>query len=235
MRILFSCLFLVSFFNVFSQEDVKAEITPIIKIDSLYREDQFYFSMTYNMFTDIPQQFKQNKFSLGLSAGFLRDMPINKSRTVAIAAGFGLSYENYFQNLNISKDAIGTIIYGVNPSGEFVSNRYRQYAVDLPIEFRWRNSTYESTKFWRIYAGVKLSYIFSSSSVLDDGETTYKINNNPDINKFQYGPYISAGYNTWNVYLYYGLSPLFKSGTATLNGEELKMKSLNAGLIFYIL
>lgn len=235
MRILFSCLFLVSFFNAFSQEDVKAEIKPIVKIDSLYREDQFYFSLTYNMFTDIPQQFKQNKFSLGLSGGFLRDMPINKSRTVAIAAGLGLSYQNYFQNLTISKNASGATIYSVNDSGEFVSNRYRQYSVELPIEFRWRNSTYESTKFWRVYAGVKVSYIFSSSSILDDGENTYKINNNPSINKIQYGPYISAGYNTWNVYLYYGLSSLFKDGTTTLSGEKVTMKSLNAGLIFYIL
>lgn len=234
MRIIFSCLFLLTFFSSFAQEAVKPEIKPVVKIDSLYREDQFFFSVTYNMFTDIPINFKQNKFSLGLSAGFLRDMPVNKSRTVAIATGLGLSYQNYNQNLNISKDAAGAIIYGVNNSSEFASNRYRQYSVDLPIEFRWRNSTYESTKFWRIYGGVKLSYIFSSTSLLDDGENTYRINNNKDINKFQYGPYLAAGYNTWNVYLYYGLSPLFNSAT-TLSGEKINMKSLNAGLIFYIL
>jgi hypothetical protein len=235
MRLIFSCLFLVSFFNVFAQQDAKPEIKPIVKIDSLYREDQFYFSVTYNMFTDIPQKFKQNKFSLGLSGGFLRDMPINKSRTVAIAAGLGLSYQNYYQNFAVSKDGNGTIVYNVVDAGEIASNRYRQYSVDLPIEFRWRNSTYESTKFWRIYAGVKLSYLFSNSSILDDGENKYKINNNSNINKFQYGPYLSAGYNTWNLYLYYGLSPLFKDGTTTLNGEKISMKTLNAGLIFYIL
>ena len=100
MRIIFSCLFLLTFFNSFAQADVKPEIKPV-KIDSLYREDQFYFSVTYNMFTDIPVDFKQNKFSLGLSGGFLRDMPVNKSRTIAIATGLGLSYQNYFQNLNI--------------------------------------------------------------------------------------------------------------------------------------
>ncbi|MFH6992049.1 porin family protein [Flavobacterium sp. FlaQc-48] len=233
MRLLFSCLFLVSFFNSFAQE-VKPEIKPIVKIDSLYREDQFYFSVTYNMFTDIPQDFKQKKFSVGFSGGFLRDMPINKDRTIAIAAGLGLGYQNYYQNLTISQDASGAPVYSVNNSSEFVSNRYRQYSVDLPIEFRWRNSTYESTKFWRIYAGVKLSYVFSDSSILDDGEKTYKINNNPSINEFQYGPYLSTGYNTWNLYLFYGLSPLFKSVTM-LNGEKVNMKTLNAGLIFYIL
>lgn len=234
MRLLFSCLFLTSFFSVFAQNEVKPEVKPEVKIDSLYREDQFYFSVTYNMFTDIPQRFKQNKFSLGLSGGFLRDMPINKSRTFAIAAGLGFSYQNYYQNLGISRDGSGAIVYNVTDYGEIVSNRYKQYSVDLPIEFRWRNSTFESTKFWRVYTGIKLSYVFSNTSNLNAGEETYKIKNNASINTFQYGPYISAGYNTWNLYVYYGLSPLFNSA-ATLTGEKVNLKTLNAGLIFYIL
>lgn len=232
MRLFFSCLFLISFFNVFSQEE-KPEITPMVKIDSLYREDQFYFSVTYNLFSQVPDGLKQDKFSAGISAGFLRDMPVNEKRTVAIAAGLGLSYQNYFQNLTISRNADG-LLYGVNDYNEFVSNRYRQYLVDLPIEFRWRNSTFQSYKFWRIYTGLKFSYVFSNRSVLDDGETTYKINNNPQINKFQYGAYISAGYNTWNIYFYYGLNPLFKD-VKTISGEEVKMRTMNLGLIFYIL
>ncbi|WP_456312751.1 porin family protein [Pseudomonas shirazensis] len=234
MRFLFSCLFLVSFLNVFSQEEVKPKLEPLIKIDSLYREDQFYFSVTYNLLSDIPKGLRQDKFSAGLSAGFLRDMPINKSRTIAIAAGLGLSYQNFFQNLTISKDGSGALVYAVNDYNEIVSNKYRQYLVDLPIEFRWRNSTYESTKFWRIYAGIKLSYAFSTKSLLNDGETTYKVVNNPDINKFQYGPYISAGYNTWNVYMYYGLNPLFNN-VKTFSGSDLEVKTMNIGLIFYIL
>jgi len=106
--------------------------------------------------------------------------------------------------------------------------------VDLPIEFRWRNSTYESHKFWRIYGGVKFSYVFSDRSVLDAGEDTYKIKNNPDVNNFQYGVYLSSGYNTWNVYAYYGLTPMFKS-VKTVQGESIDMRTMNIGLIFYIL
>jgi hypothetical protein len=235
MRLLFSCLFLISFFNSFAQ-DVKPEIKPIVKIDSLYREDQFYFSVTYNLLVQAPSGLKQDKFSAGLSAGFLRDMPINKTRTLAIAAGLGLSYQNFYQNLTISKSQDGAQIYGVNGYGEFVSNRYKQYSVDLPIEFRWRNSTYESSKFWRVYSGVKLSYVFSDKSILKDGETTYKISNNKDVNQFQYGVYISAGYNTWNVYCYYGLNSLFDKSVKTVStGESISMKAMNIGLIFYIL
>ncbi len=224
----------MSFFSVFSQEEVKPKIEPIVKIDSLYREDQFYFSITYNLLTQIPQGLKQNKFSAGLSAGFLRDMPVNEKRTLAIAAGLGLSYQNYFQNLTISKGPDGILAYEVSDYNDIKSNRYRQYLVDLPIEFRWRNSTYESYRFWRIYAGFKISYVFSNKSVLDNGEESYSITNNPNINKIQYGVYLAAGYNTWNVYLNYGLNPLFKN-VITTSGQKIDVRTLNAGLIFYIL
>lgn len=234
MRFLFSCLFLISFFSVFAQEDVKPKIEPVVKIDSLYREDQFYFSITYNLLTQIPQGLKQNKFSAGLSAGFLRDMPINKKRTFSIAPGLGLSYQNYFQNLTISQLPDGRLAYNVSDYNDIKSNRYRQYLVDLPIEFRWRNSTYESYRFWRIYAGFKVSYVFSSKSVLDSGEEKYSITNNPNINKIQYGVYLAVGYNTWNVYLNYGLNPLFKN-VVTTSEQKIDVRTLNAGLIFYIL
>jgi len=224
----------MSFFSVFSQEETKPKIEPTVKIDSLYREDQFYFSITYNLLTQIPQGLKQNKFSAGLSAGFLRDMPINKKRTVAIATGLGLSYQNYFQNLTISKLPDGGLAYAVSDYNDISSNRYRQYLVDLPIEFRWRNSTYESYRFWRIYGGFKISYVFANKSVLDNGEEKYVVKNNQNINKVQYGVYLAAGYNTWNVYLNYGLNPLFKD-VITTSGQKIDVRTLNAGLIFYIL
>jgi len=234
MRFFLSCFFLVSFLNVFSQDEDKPKIEPKIKIDSLYREDQFYVAVTYNLLVNNPEGLKQDRFSAGVSFGFLRDMPINKDRTVAIGAGLGLSYKNYYQNLAIINQEDGTHSYGVNPYNEFVSNKFTHYLVDLPIEFRWRNSTYESHKFWRIYGGVKFSYVFSDRSVLDAGEDTYKIKNNPDVNNFQYGVYLSSGYNTWNVYAYYGLTPMFKS-VKTVQGESIDMRTMNIGLIFYIL
>ena len=91
------------FFNiavVFSQETKLP--APMIAVDSLYREDQFYLAITYNTIFKTPKGVSQNKFSTGLKAGFLRDMPINDQRNVAIASGLGLSYTNSFQNLLLS-------------------------------------------------------------------------------------------------------------------------------------
>jgi hypothetical protein len=105
--------------------------------------------------------------------------------------------------------------------------------VEVPLEFRWRTSTYESHKFWRIYGGLKLGYLLYDRSVYQDSQDKLEVTTNADFNKFQYGAYISSGYNTFNVYAYYGLNPLFKS--AKINNQPLDMNVMNIGVVFYIL
>ncbi|MDI5897836.1 porin family protein [Flavobacterium yafengii] len=233
MRIFLSCFLLLSVLNVFSQENAATQDTVIVKVDSLYREDQFYFAITYNTLMNKSSGLSQSKFSSGLSAGFLRDMPINKKRTVAIASGIGFSYNNYNQNLAISSPA-GTPVYTIIDSDiAYDKNKFSLLSVDVPLEFRWRTSTYESHKFWRIYGGFKLSYLLYDRSIFNSANGKVIVTGNQDFNKFQYGAYISSGYNTINLYAYYGLNSLFKS--AKVNDESVAMKSLNIGIIFYIL
>ena len=43
MRIFLSCFMLLLVATVFSQKDRTTKDTLVVKIDSLYREDQFYF------------------------------------------------------------------------------------------------------------------------------------------------------------------------------------------------
>lgn len=228
-----SLVLMLSFFNGFAQEEIKKDETNDVKIDSLYREDQFYFAFIYNTLQQKPIGLKQQKFSIGLSGGFLRDMPINKLRTKAFATGLGLSYNNYNENLGITgtaKDAVYTIL---GSQSNFDKNKFTQLLIDVPLEFRWRTSTYQSYKFWRIYGGLKFSYLVYSKSVLVDDNGKTVITNNDDFNKLLYSLYLSAGFNTLNVYACYGLNPIFKS--ISVDGQKINMKSLNVGVIFYIL
>lgn len=80
---------------------------------------------------------------------------------------------------------------------------------------------------------MKLSYLAYSKSVLENSEDRVVITNNADFNKFLYGLYVSAGYNTFNVYAYYGLNPIFKS--AKIDGQKIDMNAVTVGVIFYIL
>ena len=165
--------------------------------------------------------------------GFLRDMPINKKRTIAIATGLGISYNNYNQNIAITELNQTHVYTIIDPKTTYNKNKFSQFLVEVPIEFRWRTSTYESHKFWRIYGGFKMGYLLYDKSIYQDVNGKISITNNKDFNKFQYGTYISAGYNTINVYAYYGLNSLFQS--AKVGNESLDMNAMNIGIIFYIL
>lgn len=218
---------------IFSQENISTENAPKIKIDSLYREDQFYFGFTLNTLQKKPVGLNQDKFSSGFSTGFLRDFPINKNRTIAIAPGLGFAYNNYNQNLSITQTNQTLVYTIIDPNTSYKKNKFSQFLVEVPIEFRWRTSTYESHKFWRVYAGFKMSYLLYDKFVYDDSQSKIVITKNKDFNKFLYGAYISSGYNSINIYIYYDLKPLFKS--AKTNIDSIDMNSLNVGIIFYIL
>lgn len=230
-------LFIITFLStlvIFSQEkEVKTEL-EFDAVDSLYREDQFYINITYNALQKRPDGVTQNKLSPGFSVGFLRDMPINEKRTFAIAGGLGYSIAVYNQNLGI-REVAGINNYQVFDSNiSFSKNKLSLHFVDLPIEFRWRDSTPDSHIFWRVYSGVKFSYLFydqykSAASIGD-----FKQSNNKDLNQFHYGVYVALGWNTWNFYAYYGLNPLFKSN-AKIDNESIDMNTANFGLMFYIL
>ena len=218
---------------VFSQENAPSENAPKMKIDSLYREDQFYFSVALNTLQNKPVGLTQDKFSSGFSIGFLRDFPVNKKRTFAIAPGIGLAYNNYNQNLKIEQLNQVPVYSIIESDVTYDKNRFSQLLVEVPIEFRWRSSTFESHKFWRIYGGFKMGYLIYDKSIYEDSNGKIAVNNNKDFNKFQYGTYISVGYNSINVFAYYGLNSLFQSAKTTT--ETIDMNSFNVGIMFYIL
>lgn len=232
MRFYLSILTLFLSFSVLAQEEVPEKKAVV---DSLYREDQFYVNFTYNNLQKAPNGLDQKKFSPGIAIGFLRDIPINKSRTFAIAAGLGYSLSIYNDNLyQLHDDVSNTNSYEIiSQDTYYKKNKRTLHFIDLPIEIRWRASTPESHKFWRIYTGFKFSYLIGDryKFVNDIQSNIYK--RNSELNKIHYGCYLAAGWNTWNAYIYYGINPLFKS--AAISGEKIKMNTFNIGLQFYIL
>jgi len=224
---------LIAFFTVLGITAQNVE-TDFDAVDSLYREDQFYFNISYNILQNGPSGLRQNKFSTGIATGFLRDMPLNKKRTISVAAGLGYSLAVYNENLG-TFTANGVTVYqilGAQPA--YSKNKLTLHFVDFPIEFRWRNSTPDSHKFWRVYTGVKLSYLIYDQYVLEAAGANTNKSNNKDLNKVHYGIYLATGWNTWNIYAYYGLNSLFKS-SAKIEGQAIDMNTANFGLMFYIL
>jgi hypothetical protein len=133
----------------------------------------------------------QKTFSPGINLGFLRDMPINQARTFALATGLGISYQAYSQNLLITEDQ-GDYNYSIIESDvSYTRNKFMMLNVDLPIEFRWRTSTPESHRFFRLYTGVKLSYLLYDESRFISNVGNEIVKNNSEVNAFQYGVYLA--------------------------------------------
>lgn len=199
-------------------------------IDLKYLEDQIYLSLNYTILINKPSDISQNGFSGGLSIGFIKDIPFNKNRTYALGIGLGYSYSAYIQNLKISSDSS---IINFDVATDYTTNNFKLHSIEMPLEFRWRNSTPEKYKFWRVYGGVKFAYLIYSSSKFDDDTYIYKTKNISKFTKFQYGLILSAGYSTWNINLYYGLNSILTN--AKLNDENINLNDISIGLKFYIM
>ncbi len=197
-----------------------------------YLEDQFYIGATYNSLYNLPAGIGQNGLSNGIFFGYIKDLPVNKKRDFGFGVGLGYGRNTYFQDLKIEEMGGITTFEEVR---SFDRNKFSLHAIELPIEIRWRTSTATRYKFWRIYTGVKLAYVFASNAKLKkDG--VIRVRGIKEINKFQYGLTLGAGFGTWNLNVYYGLNDIFSSN-ALISPTETPIggRDLRIGLIFYIL
>lgn len=227
--ILYAMLFVQIGFGQKQQDSV-----PKIE-DPRYLEDQFYAAITYNILGKKPDGLSQSGFSSGFHLGYIRDIPLNKRRNFGFGVGLGLSADSYNNNLLVTQDDNGTYEYILldQENIQYTKNKFTTYTINLPIQIRWRTSTESEFKFWRIYTGFNIEYVFASTTKYKGELGTIKNSNIQSFNDFQYGLTISAGYNTWNIYFYYGLNPLFNN--VSVNGNVVDMNALKIGLIFYIL
>ncbi len=226
--------FYASTFLSYGQE-VDSENKMNLVVDSLYREDQFYFGTTFNLLFNRPETINQSGFSGGLHMGFLRDMPINKRRNVAVAVGLGYSLNVYNQNLFIDVEESANEPNFRSLSGvEYDRNRFTTHLAELPLEVRWRTSVPETHKFYRVYAGFKAGYLFSFRSNFKGPEAEVKRTNPASLDRIRLGATFAFGWNTFNFYFYYGLNPLF-TDEATIEEESVGLNTAKIGLMFYIL
>ncbi|MCH4822040.1 PorT family protein [Gramella lutea] len=228
--------FLVPFLSQSQEEKEQYKIPDTVPftIDSLYREDQFYAGFHFNLVTERPSNISQESFSGGLNLGFIRDFPLNRRRNIALGVGLGWSINTYGQNLFIGKDSEGnTIFESLDGEDDYSTNRFTTQLIEAPIEFRWRTSTFDSYKFWRIYGGFRLGYVYHFKSRYRDNTQEIIVNNLSELDRFRMGATFTFGYNTFNFQFYYALNPFFKD--ATVDNEELGLSTLKIGLTFYIL
>lgn len=206
-------------------------------VDSLYREDQFFFGFYYNPLINVPEGVSLAAFSGGLELGFIRDIPVNERRNIAVGLGAGWAFDNFGNSLFIGQDEVTgeTIFRTLDDKVEnYKRNRFSMQQITVPLELRWRSSDPLENSFWRVYLGFKLGYVYYYRSNFEQEGNTVRQTNIEEFQPWRMGATLSFGYSTFNFHVYYGLNPLFDSG-ASVNGQSIDMRVLKFGLMFYIL
>ena len=224
------------FFTLVAYEGASQDTIPETDTDTRYREDQFYLGATYNLLSNVPSGVVVRGLSGGFQFGYLRDMPINDRRNIAVALGLGLSFNEYGQNLFIGERANEETIFTVLDAKEvnYTRNRFSTSAIEAPFEFRWRTSTPENYRFWRIYAGFKVGYVYWYKATFKQSGNNVNQTNIPEFEKIRFGTTLSFGYNSFNFFAYYSINPFFKDAVTT-DGEAVNFRTIRVGLMFYIL
>lgn len=218
------------FFLLFSFHFLTFAQKDSLQIGDRYADDQLYVSISYNQLFEQPSVIGKSDFSYGISMGFMKDFILNKQGSFAVAAGVGYGYDSFTHDLQIS-EFNNSLVF--SPADGISSNNISIHNLEFPIQLRWRTSSANVYKFWRVYAGVKVLRNISNefSYTMDSLETSFK--NIDTFNQWQYGLTLSAGYDVFNFHLYYGLSPILKN--ALLTSKPINTKILKFGLVFYIL
>ncbi len=221
--VLHSIIILCSF-SIYSQKDS-------LNIGDYYADDQLYLSVHYSQLSEQPSTISKSNFSYSLSTGFIKDIILNKDGTLAIGLGIGYGYDYFSHELKVDEFNDVTLF---STASDLTNNKFKVHNLEFPLEFRWRTSTAKKYSFWRIYTGLKLLYNLSNKfdyTTSNSNEISYK--NVNSFNNLQYGLTFSAGYDEFNINIFYGLTPIFKD--ASINGEIINTKVLKFGLIFYLL
>jgi len=206
-----------------------------IAADSIYREDQFYVGVTYNVPLNLPSGANIRGLSGGVQFGFVRDMPINKQRNIAVAVGAGLAIDQFGQNLFIGETPNDETIFRVlDENIDYDRNRFNMAVIEAPIEFRWRTSTASSYKFWRIYGGVRIGYAYYYKATFKQANNNVNQTKIPEFDPLRLSATVSVGYNSFNFFASYSINPFFKNAV-TVAGENVDFRTLKVGLMFYIL
>lgn len=224
MKPVVTFLFLFFVFKGFGQKDS-------LQIGDAYLEDQIYFGVTYNQLTAQPSQVIRSGFSYGINAGYIRDISLSKSGKLALGLGIGYSFDSLKHGYKVS-EVNSDVLIEVDASIQ-VRNTLKIHSVEFPFEFRWRTSSANKYKFWRIYTGIKFSYSLNNSIEFTENSVVNSFKNIDRFNKLQYGLTLSAGYSTFNFNLYYGLTPIFND--AVVGTNSIKTKIVKVGILFYIL
>lgn len=225
----FCFLYFFLFIGLFSHEILLAQDETLA--DSLYREDQIYLGVSFAVLLSDQSDFKPQGLSRHFQFGVVRDIPLSENGQFALGIGLGMSFQRYNTNVIRSDDFNSNTSYTVSRNLEDNPFLFSLQSLDLPLSIRWRNSSSKDYIFWRIYGGISFQWNYRIYAKNED--ISFSVSK--DIQNIGATTHLSFGYNTWNFYIAYKLTPFFNPTSFSNEATSFDISPLKIGLIFYLL
>lgn len=218
---LFFALFLCG--NLFSQQ---------VSINTPYsREDQIFIFFAYNQLR-YTRGFYQFGIPYTVNFGYMFDLPFNDS-VFAIAFGGSYGFSEYNTSARFYRRDDGSTTVKKLGKSSYEHSFFQFNQLSVPLEFRYRTSSYGDMAFWRLALGVVYSYNVSEEIYFKDAKFDYIQKDLSVFQKHHTALTLTAGYHLVNLRVVYGLNDVFHPSDEGV-GADFSGKSVKIGLILYI-
>ena len=172
--------------------------------------DRFILELNHTGWLNTPAGIKMSWRSIGLNISLMFDKPIGNSN-FSIGYGIGLFSHNYHSNAEFSHrfDSIKRYIVTdmVPKNGNYRINRFGTKILEAPVELRFRTKTINKFK---LMAGFKAGYIVHDFRKIFDDRGKYKLFEEKNLNRLQYGFVFRIGVEQFCFTACYYISEVFK-------------------------
>jgi hypothetical protein len=197
------------------------------------RGEWLHFSYSKFLLLNAPDEMEQQWNSNGWQLMLMWETLFGRRSHWGIGFGPGFSVNYWYTNLNITTNPNGgPLNYTYLPSdSNYTCNRFSASYLDLPVEIRFRSNSDKKGRYFRFYFGGLVGYRINSFSQIKVGDYNIKHYRINDLSRWHYGVFVRTGYWLFNLYVYYGLDPVFGDLTSGEGVEGLdQMQSLSLGL-----
>lgn len=202
-----------------------------------------FFDVGFNLLNNRSGDFN-TKFFASKTANFYFQRPINLGEktgfTLNPGIGFGMEKLAFKNDLMLVNDPdkgpnSSQLVDVDDVLGEGVSvskNTTALNYIDIPIELRYHFNRSDYQQGFRLAVGGKVGMLYDAHTKVkytDADGLERKVKNSEDfgLNKFRYGVYTRVGLAGFNLWAYYGLNDVFKSGQGPF---ETEARQFNFGL-----
>lgn len=186
------------------------------------RRDRLILDVHYNDWLGERENVNTGWRSIGYNWNFYRDMPLNRSSTVAIATGlrFGKTVIQHNGLIPVGDNINESVLQPALVLGDYRNKqRFVQSHLELPLELRFRGA---NKKSYRLTFGGSIGLRLNSYERWREGSEKFREYNHANAMVWRVGTYVRLGYNRWSFYGAYYLTPWFEgSGNSKLNTFQM--------------